>query len=267
MRTLLSQLEMARKSGPFCAGENDSAEMVSVGGSLSAMSDLRSPTDGVDAALEEPKRPDMVTVVVGDVGWLAKQRSFFELGALTRSTVDDRIYLLQIGTLGRIGDYISLKIKVENTARCILGCLSSRSYPVLSPGHRQKDVEAQARPGMQFVMGPGPGRAKKVSVKRNSRLSCMHTALIAGAQNSTRSGALRARDHTKSTNSFFFSFFLFSSSLSHPPFGQQIAVEAYKRRRLMQASFIYSTRFGRKSPDDFYYFLLEILEACGNAPP
>lgn len=64
MRTLLSQLEMARKSGPFGAGEKERSEMVSVGGSESATSCLRSPTVllVVAAAEAPPKRVDMVAV-------------------------------------------------------------------------------------------------------------------------------------------------------------------------------------------------------------
>lgn len=51
---------MAKKSGPFGAGEKERPEMVSVGGSESATSCLRSPML-VAAALEAlPKRVDMI---------------------------------------------------------------------------------------------------------------------------------------------------------------------------------------------------------------
>lgn len=59
MRTLLSQLEIAKKSGPLGAGEKERAEMESVGGSLRATSDFRSPTELVAAAAVEPKTPDI----------------------------------------------------------------------------------------------------------------------------------------------------------------------------------------------------------------
>lgn len=62
MRTLLSQLDTARKSGPLGAGEKERSEMLSVGGSLRATSCFRSPTVVEAAALAaaEPKRPDML---------------------------------------------------------------------------------------------------------------------------------------------------------------------------------------------------------------
>lgn len=64
MRTLLSHDEMARKSGPLGAGEKERAEMESVGGSLRAMSDLRSPTELVVDAAVLPKTPDIVIIVL-----------------------------------------------------------------------------------------------------------------------------------------------------------------------------------------------------------
>ena len=81
MRTLLSQLDTARKSVVwFWAGEKARSEMVSVGGSLKAMSPLRSP---VVCALEEeaaaalPKSPDMVSeassAVVAGRQWSSKE--------------------------------------------------------------------------------------------------------------------------------------------------------------------------------------------------
>ena len=61
MRTLLSQLATARKSGLSWAGEKARSEMVSVGGLLSATSDLISPKALFVVALAAlPKRPDMV---------------------------------------------------------------------------------------------------------------------------------------------------------------------------------------------------------------
>lgn len=56
---------MARKSGPFGAGEKERSEMVSVGGSESATSFLRSPTVLLVAAAEldaPPKSVDMIGV-------------------------------------------------------------------------------------------------------------------------------------------------------------------------------------------------------------
>jgi hypothetical protein len=59
----LSQLATARKSGPLGAGEKAKSEILSVGGSLSATSDLRSPRVGVDDdEAAEPKRVDMITL-------------------------------------------------------------------------------------------------------------------------------------------------------------------------------------------------------------
>lgn len=64
MRTLLSQLDTARKSGPLTAGEKARSEMLSVGGSESAMSDLRSPTVLLVELDAWPKSPDMVGVSI-----------------------------------------------------------------------------------------------------------------------------------------------------------------------------------------------------------
>ena len=65
MRILLSQLDTARKSGPLGAGEKDRDVMVSVGGSLSATSDFKSPRVLVLAAGVLPKMPDMVVELEG----------------------------------------------------------------------------------------------------------------------------------------------------------------------------------------------------------